>query len=215
MKQNDFQAMRREYMQHAFDEKDVAANPFEQFSRWFQEAQEKQIDMPNAMTLASASLSGKPSVRTVLMKQFDDHGFVFFTNYQSAKAQNLNENPFAALLFYWPIFDRQIRIEGHIERVSKQDSEEYFKSRPIDSQISASISPQSHVVANRQELENNFANKKLEVEAGKELTLPEHWGGYLLKPNRFEFWQGRENRLHDRLVYEHENGLWLVKRLAP
>lgn len=215
MKYNDFQAMRREYTQKNFDEKDVANNPLTQFSKWFSEAEAKAVDMPNAMTLATASSSGKPSARTVLMKQYDENGFVFFTNYNSAKANDLSENPNAALLFYWSLFDRQVRIEGSIERISREESEKYFKSRPIDSQISASISPQSQVIGNRQVLENNFNNKKQQVSAGGELPLPANWGGYCLKPNYFEFWQGRENRLHDRLVYESQNGLWKLKRLAP
>lgn len=215
MSQKDFEKMRREYSQQAFDEKDASANPFEQFSYWFQQAQSQVIDMPNTMTLATASALGKPSLRMVLLKHYDEHGFVFFTNYQSAKAQHIETNPQASILFYWSIFDRQIRIEGKIVRVSREDSETYFKSRPIDSQISALISHQSHEIKNRAILEADFLKKKNEIESGGTLTLPDNWGGYCLAPDYFEFWQGRENRLHDRIVYQKQNDKWKIKRLAP
>jgi len=215
MNQRDFQKMRREYMQQAFDEKDAASNPFEQFTLWFNEAQEKQIDMPNAMSLATASKNCKPSLRTVLLKEYDEKGFIFFTNYESTKAQDIESNPQASILFYWSIFDRQIRIEGEILRVNREDSESYFKSRPIDSQISASISPQSHVVKSRGFLEENFAKKKIKIESGEELSMPENWGGYCLLPKYFEFWKGRENRLHDRIIYKMTNKQWEINRLAP
>jgi len=215
MKHSDFQNIRREFTQHAFDEKDAAPSPFEQFANWYQQAQDQGIDMPNAMILATASTQGKPSLRTVLLKQFDEQGFVFFTNYQSSKAHNLENNPQASLLFYWSIFDRQIRIEGKTLRTNREDSEIYFKSRPIDSQISATISPQSQEIKNRAVLESDFAKKKIEVESGLDLTLPDNWGGYCLVPEYFEFWQGRENRLHDRIVYQKQNDKWKIKRIAP
>jgi pyridoxamine-phosphate oxidase len=215
MNKNDFQAMRREYMQTAFDEKDAADNPFLQFKQWFDKAEQQPVDMPNAMTLATATSKGKPSLRTVLLKEYDEQGFVFFTNYQSSKAQDLETNPQASLLFYWQIFDRQIRIEGTVKRVSREDSENYFKSRPIDSQISAIISNQSTEVESRLFLENRFTEVKNKSDSGIEITTPENWGGYCLVPNYFEFWQGKENRLHDRIVYSELNGTWKIKRLAP
>lgn len=215
MNQDYFQKLRREYSQQAFDEKDLASNPFYQFEKWFEQAQAHDLDMPNAMTLSTVSANGEPSARTVLLKSFDEQGFVFFTNYESLKAQCLSANPNASLLFYWAALDRQVRVQGIVEKTSTKESEEYFHSRPLDSQISANISPQSHEISSRMELENKFSTFKEALHPGEFPALPKDWGGFRLKPHYFEFWQGRENRLHDRLVYEKKDDNWLIKRLAP
>lgn len=215
MNQDFFQQLRREYSQQAFDEKDLATNPFKQFSSWFAQVHAHELDMPNAMTLATVSSKGEPSVRTVLLKSVDEKGFVFFSNYQSLKAQCLEHNPSASLLFFWSAFDRQVRVQGVVEKISLSESEDYFHSRPLDSQISASISPQSHVIESRQYLEAKFNQVKQNLKEEQRLPLPNNWGGYRVIPHYFEFWQGRENRLHDRLVYEKRNENWHIKRLAP
>lgn len=215
MKHEEFQNMRREYIHKPFEEKDAAQDPIQQFKSWLDLAVEKVLDMPNAMTLATVSSNGEPSARIVLLKHYDEQGFEFYTNYTSQKGQDLDKNPKASLLFYWSLFDRQIRISGEVERVSAEESNSYFKSRPLDSQISASISSQSHLVESREALEESFAAKKAQVDAGEAIETPITWGGYRLKPSHFEFWQGRENRLHDRLVYEKEADKWLITRLAP
>ena len=215
MTPEELQKLRREYIQKPFNEDELAESPFVQFESWFKQAQEKQLDMPNAMTLATVSESGQPQARVVLLKEFSEAGFTFFTNYQSAKGKALASNTKASLLFYWNLFDRQIRIEGDISKVSKEESENYFHSRPIESQISASVSPQSNEVPNRNFLEDAYQKASSELTLGENLELPENWGGFILKPNYFEFWQGRENRLHDRLCYRLENSGWSIFRVAP
>ena len=215
MNQDFFQTLRREYMQKPFDEKDLANNPFAQFSLWFDEVINNALDMPNAMTLATVGSNGEPSARTVLLKSFDEKGFVFFTNYQSLKGQSLTQNPKASLLFYWSALDRQVRIQGMVEKTNLAESESYFHSRPLESQISASVSNQSQVIESRQALEEKSRLFKSTLKENELPPLPENWGGFRLKPHYFEFWQGRENRLHDRLAYEKTNEQWLVKRLAP
>ncbi len=215
MNQDFFQQLRREYSQKPFDEKDLASSPFKQFAHWFEQVLKEGLDMPNAMTLATVSNKGEPTARTVLLKSFDEAGFVFFTNYQSLKAQCLSQNPQASLLFYWSALDRQVRIQGKVEKTSGKESESYFHTRPLESQISASISPQSEVIDSRQKLEETFSQFKEQLASKEHAPLPDNWGGYRVIPHYFEFWQGRENRLHDRLVYEKKNENWLVKRLAP
>lgn len=197
------------------DEKQVDANPIDLFRRWFSEAQGSGARLPDAMTLATASRDGRPSARVVLLKQADDQGFVFYTNYRSKKARELDENPRAALVLYWVQLDRQVRVEGSVERISAAESDEYFATRPRDSQIGAIASPQSEVIENRGFLEMRFA-ALAESFRDREVTRPEHWGGYRLKPELIEFWQNREGRLHDRIVYEKQaDASWSIKRLAP
>ena len=189
-------------------------NPLHQFAIWYDEVLAKETPDANAMTLATASKAGRPSVRVVLLKSFDDHGFVFYTNYLSRKAKDLDDNPWASLLFYWSAFWRQVRVEGLVEKISAAESEEYFQSRPLGSKLGAWTSNQSEVIAQREILEARFI--ELEKRFGADVPRPEHWGGYRLIPNSIEFWQGRDNRLHDRLRYRLEkNGTWLIERLGP
>lgn len=204
--------LRKEYRHSAFDETTCHTNPFGQFRVWFADALQ-HIEEPNAMALATVGSDGIPSVRMVLLKQFDDTGFVFFTNYNSKKGRQLNENPKAALLFYWPELERQVRVEGSVEMLSASDSDVYFASRPPKSRVSAVISPQSSVIPSRQFLEEKF-NDTLKQHS-KELFRPSYWGGYLVKPVLFEFWQGREHRLHDRIQYRLSENGWITERLAP
>lgn len=212
---NHFADLRREYIRASLDVSDTLENPIEQFQKWFKEAQESEVTEPNAMTLSTVSQEGKPDARIVLIKDVKENGFTFFTNYQSRKAKDLEHNPHAALTFYWPELERQIRIEGAVEKVEDSSSDQYFKSRPRGSQIGAWASPQSQVIANRGLLE--IRQREIEERfAETEVPRPQHWGGYLLRPERIEFWQGRASRLHDRIVYEkQEGGNWVRKRLAP
>lgn len=197
------------------DESSALPDPLKQFRSWFEDAQSVVPVEPTACSLATASADGQPSVRTVLLKGYDAHGFVLYTNYDSRKGRQLLENPQAALSFWWPQQYRQVRIEGSVEKVSEQESDLYFESRPFGSQIGALASPQSAEISNRAQLDDVFAQLEKEWR-GKHIPRPENWGGYRLKPNRFEFWQGRDNRLHDRIAYlQQDDGSWLVKRLAP
>lgn len=207
--------IRRDYSLKTLNEDEVADSPFLQFADWWQQAIESEIDEVNAMTLATASLEAVPSARIVLLKGYDEKGFVFYTNYESAKGRELAENPKASLLFFWKELERQIRITGIVEKVSAAESDDYFLSRPTGSQIGAWASPQSHVIENRSWLEKNV--KRLEEKFSTEaVTRPPHWGGYRVKPVIIEFWQGRSSRLHDRLQYSlQENGTWKIERLAP
>ncbi len=211
----NYAELRKDYSKASLDVSDTLERPTEQFQKWFKEAQEAQVMEPNAMTLSTISPEGRPDARIVLIKDVTEEGFTFFTNYQSRKGKELEQNPYAALTFYWPELERQIRIEGEVEKVAEPTSDQYFNSRPRGSQIGAWASPQSQVIANRGLLEI----RKRDIEerfAGKEVTRPEHWGGYLVKPNRIEFWQGRASRLHDRIVYEQTaKGSWTRTRLAP
>ena len=207
--------IRRDYSLKTLLETEVANNPFLQFGDWWQQAIESEIDEVNAMTLATASPEGVPAARIVLLKAYDEKGFVFFTNYDSAKGRDLTENPKASLLFFWKELERQVRITGLVEKVSVAENDDYFLSRPTGSQIGAWASPQSHVIENRSWLENrvNELNEKFKTEP---LTRPPHWGGYRVKPVIIEFWQGRSSRLHDRLQYTlQDDGGWKIERLAP
>lgn len=207
--------IRRDYSLKTLLETEVANDPFLQFGDWWQQAIESEIDEVNAMTLATASLEGVPSARIVLLKAYNENGFVFFSNYESAKGQELAENPRASLLFFWKELERQVRITGLVEKLSAAENDEYFLSRPTGSQIGAWASPQSHVIENRSWLENrvNELNEKFKTEP---LSRPPHWGGYRVKPVIIEFWQGRSSRLHDRLQYTlQEKGSWKIERLAP
>lgn len=190
-------------------------NPINQFRRWFNHAQAAGIPMPEAMTLATASPNGRPAARLVLLKGVDDEGFVFYTNYRSRKARELDANPFAALVFYWQKLDYQVRVEGSVTRTSAEESDEYYATRPRESQLGAHASPQSEVVSGREFLENRFAELE-ENYRDRTVDRPEHWGGYRVKPERIEFWKSRPGRLHDRLLYERQtDGTWLRTRLAP
>lgn len=199
----------------ALDEKTVARDPLVQFHRWLNDAIAAGFALPEAMTLATSTREGKPSARLVLLKQADERGFVFFTNYGSDKARDLDANPFAAMVFYWPQLERQVRVEGSVERISAAESDEYFKTRPRESQLGALASPQSKVVENREVLEQRFGELD-ELYGDRPVERPEHWGGYRLKAARIEFWKGRPGRLHDRILYEREaDGDWRIQRLAP
>jgi len=204
--------MRRHYEAAELSEENTPASPYLLFNSWFSEATASTIIEPNAMTLATASKEGKPSARIVLLKEINKDGFVFYTNYQSKKAKNLEENPAAALVFLWDILEKQVRVEGRIEKIDPQISEDYFYQRPIGSQIGAIISPQSQKIATKDILLNRFKD----LENSGNIKKPDHWGGYVLIPEMIEFWQGRPNRLHDRIVYELISpGHWEKHRLAP
>ena len=191
----------------------VDKNPIKQFAKWYKEILQSGIKEPTAMTLATASKEGVPSVRTVLLKGYDENGFLFFTNYESRKGKELTENPVAELLFYWMDLQRQVRISGKVEKISKLESENYFKTRPLESKIGAWASKQSEVIPDREYLEKQFS--EYEKKFKDNVPLPSNWGGFRLIPERFEFWQGRESRLHDRICYLKKKGNWEIVRLAP
>lgn len=207
--------LRREYTQHGLSETEVAADPFAQFRVWFDHALSAQVPEPNAMTLATATPDGRPSARVVLLKGFDPRGFVFYTNYQSRKGGEIETNGWAALVFFWPELERQIRIEGRVERVSAQESDDYFASRPAGSRLGAWASPQSQVIAGRDMLEQRLSALITQYE-DQAIPRPPHWGGYRVVPTAIEFWQGRPSRLHDRLRYRwSDDQRWILERLAP
>lgn len=213
--QKNIADIRREYSFENLSEKDVDANPIKQFGKWWNEALQSKIDEVNAMTLATASVDGLPSARIVLLKEFNEQGFVFFTNYESYKAQQLAENPKACLVFFWKELERQVRITGLIIKISGKQSDEYFQSRPESSRIGAWASPQSRVIEDRHWLDEKF-NELVNKMEGTEIQRPPHWGGYIVKPVVIEFWQGRPSRLHDRIQYTlEESGGWKIERLAP
>jgi pyridoxamine 5'-phosphate oxidase len=205
--------LRKSYMKGSLSEEDVQANPVEQFNIWFDQARRAELPEPNAMTLASVDENGKPSARVVLIKEVTQEGFVFFTNYDSRKGQALLTNPHAALLFFWPELERQIRIEGSVEKISDKESDDYFDSRPLDSRIGAWASPQSKVISGRGVLIANAAEYALKFALNP--PRPPHWGGFRVKPDAAEFWQGRPSRLHDRIRYTLEQNAWKIERLAP
>lgn len=205
--------IRQDYAKNELLESSLAGDPFHQFAAWFDEALAANVPEVNAMTLACADAKGRPSARIVLLKGYDEQGFVFFTNYDSRKGHELQENPQASLLFFWPALERQVRIEGTVVRTSAQESDEYFNSRPLGSRIGAWASPQSRPIT-RAALEAN--TEQLSKTLGEQPQRPDHWGGFRLAPERVEFWQGRPSRLHDRLTYERNTeGKWLISRLAP
>ena len=210
---NSVADIRKDYTLKSLSESDVSTNPLSQFSVWWNEAIDSNIDEVNAMTLSTVKKNLSPASRIVLLKDFSEKGFTFFTNYQSAKGEQLFQNPNAALCFFWKELQRQVRIEGIVEKVSIEVSDEYFNSRPAGSKLGAWASPQSKVIESRDILIQNEENYKKQF--GENIIRPLHWGGYILKPNYIEFWQGRSNRLHDRICYSLESNHWKVERLAP
>ncbi|MBC8109094.1 MAG: pyridoxamine 5'-phosphate oxidase [Anaerolineae bacterium] len=212
----EIQNLRVDYVKGELTERDAASDPFAQFAKWFNEATALEIPDVNAMAVATADARGTPSVRICLLKNFDEDGFTFFTNQQSRKGRELTENPKASLCFFWQPLERQVRIDGVVEPVSREDAKTYFQSRPIGSQIAASISHQSEAIKSRDELERVHAQLLAKHANDKAIELPDFWGGYRVVPSAIEFWQGRRSRLHDRLLYTRElDGKWSMKRLAP
>jgi pyridoxamine 5'-phosphate oxidase len=223
---NEIADIRKDYKLASLEEADVALNPIDQFTRWWNEAVASQIDEVNAMTLATVNAAGVPAARIVLLKGYSPNGFIFFTNYESDKGKNLAQNPHAALVFFWKELERQIRIEGTVEKVSAEESDRYFNSRPASSRIGAWASPQSAVIENRMVIEQNV-ERYSSIFANDSIERPDHWGGYIVKPTSIEFWQGRSSRLHDRIKYTLENSAynaatdtrsdatWKIERLAP
>ena len=213
MQPNDLSQIRNEYLKYELDISHVHPDPVQQFGTWMEQALAAEIEEPTAMTLATVTAEGKPSARMVLLKGFDENGFVFYTNYQSRKAEEIGRINQAALVFYWKELERQIRIEGFILKTSGKESDDYFHSRPAESQVSAIISPQSASIPGRKHLEN-LREEYLQNRSGEHIR-PAHWGGYQVIPEVIEFWQGRENRLHDRIRYTRKGGEWVIERLAP
>ena len=223
---NEIADIRKDYKLASLEEADVASNPIDQFTRWWNEAVASQIDEVNAMTLATVNAAGVPAARIVLLKGYNPNGFIFFTNYESDKGKNLAQNPNAALVFFWKELERQIRIEGTVQKVSAQESDRYFNSRPASSRIGAWASPQSAVIENRLVIEQNV-ERYSSIFANDSIERPDHWGGYIVKPSSIEFWQGRSSRLHDRIRYKLEtsdynaatdtrtDANWIIERLAP
>ncbi|HEV8688870.1 MAG TPA: pyridoxamine 5'-phosphate oxidase [Ideonella sp.] len=210
---DDLSALRKSYERAELDESVSASEPLQQFSTWLDEAISAQLPEPNAMTLATVGPDGRPSTRVVLIKGFDARGIVWYTNYDSRKGRELAANPFAALQFHWVELERVVRIEGRVDKVSAEDSDAYFRSRPLDSRLGAWASPQSRVISSRAVLVANAA--KAAAQHGLNPPRPPHWGGFRLQPDRWEFWQGRKSRLHDRLCYRWVDGAWTRERLAP
>jgi pyridoxamine 5'-phosphate oxidase len=211
----DLAGIRKEYRLQSLIENNVDPDPIKQFEKWWLQAIESNIEEANAMTLATCTVDGKPSARIVLLKGITENGFIFFTNYHSKKGRQISDNPFVSLVFFWKEIERQVRIEGQIKKISKDDSDAYFASRPLESRIGAWSSPQSEVIKNRETLEKNVADYTNKFQS-QNIPKPENWGGYIVIPTLVEFWQGRPGRLHDRLQYTvSENLNWKIERLAP
>jgi pyridoxamine 5'-phosphate oxidase len=211
----DLESIRKEYRLQSLLEKDVDADPIKQFETWWHQVIQSGIDEPNAMTLATSSASGKPSARIVLLKAIKNNGFVFFSNYDSRKGKQINDNPFVSLVFFWKELQRQVRIEGEIKKTGVQESDEYFSKRPVESRIGAWSSPQSEVIKGREILEKNVADYTNKFDS-QNIPRPPNWGGYIVSPTLIEFWQGRPGRLHDRIQYTiDEKSTWKIERLAP
>jgi pyridoxamine 5'-phosphate oxidase len=206
--------IRKDYQLAALDESAVGGDPFAFFGKWFAEAEAAKVNEVNAMTLATIDLHNKPHARIVLLKGLDEKGFVFFTNYSSNKGHELEANPNVAAVFFWPELERQVRVEGVIEKITEEESDHYFHSRPVGSRIGAWASPQSQVIPDRSILDNNYAQYKQQF--GETVPRPPHWGGYRIIPSCFEFWQGRSSRMHDRIVFTTDvDKTWHIYRLAP
>ncbi|MBA3970672.1 MAG: pyridoxamine 5'-phosphate oxidase [Bacteroidetes bacterium] len=205
--------LRHDFAKHSLDHKDVNADAFLQFEKWFKEAVEAKVNEPNAMILATADEAGKPSARVLLLRNFDHHGFVFYTNYNSRKGTEILKNPNASILFFWPELERQVRIEGVLKKQSAEVADSYFNSRPRESKLGAWTSNQSKVISSRAVLDEEY--ERISKKYPGDVPRPEFWGGYILKPETIEFWQGRPSRLHDRLLYTAENKGWKIERLAP
>jgi pyridoxamine 5'-phosphate oxidase len=215
MKPEEIAQLRKDYTLHSLNEDDVVSSPIVQFERWWNDAEKSQIIEMNAMTLATTGKDGFADARTVLLKGFDEKGFVFFTNYDSIKGKQLDANPKCCLLFHWKELERQIRINGIADKISVEESDEYFESRPGGSRIGAWASPQSKVVENKEWLEKTFKHYSEKFKQGK-IPKPPHWGGYRVQPLKIEFWQGRPSRMHDRILYTGTTpGKWKIERLAP
>lgn len=208
-------AIRRDYMLRSLSQTDMDSNPIDMFSKWFDEAVTAAIPDVNAMSLATCGNDGQPTSRVVLLKGVENDGFVFYTNYESAKGQQMMENNRVGLCFYWTELERQVRIDGVVDKVSREASEKYFKSRPYESQVGAWASHQSEIVQSREQLEAQFKDMLQEYPETKDVPLPPFWGGYIVKPTRFEFWQGRASRLHDRFEYALNEQEWVLSRLSP
>ena len=208
-------ALREDYTSHTLDESGTADDPIKQFSIWFEETLLAMVPEPNAMVLATVQPSGRPAARVVLLKGLSADGFEFFTNYESAKGSDMAENPFVSVVFNWLPLQRQVRIEGKIEKLSEASNDSYFSQRPYMSQLGAIASPQSRKVPNRKFLEEKFDELKEKYPEGTVVPRPVTWGGYVIAPDKIEFWQGRRSRLHDRIVYRKENNEWIKERLAP
>ncbi|MGH2622857.1 MAG: pyridoxamine 5'-phosphate oxidase [Sphingobacterium sp.] len=215
IERKEIAAIREDYSKSHLSKADVLSNPLEQFSKWFQEALTSEVTEPTAMVLSTVSEKGFPSSRVVLLKDIRKNGLSFFTNYTSKKAKEIIHNPSVSILFFWPELQRQIRIEGQVEKLPAADSDEYFASRPRNSQIGAIASPQSQEIKDREVLENQVNILSEKFKEGQNIPRPNFWGGFLVKPVRYEFWQGRSSRLHDRIIYEMENNNWIIKRIAP
>jgi pyridoxamine 5'-phosphate oxidase len=205
--------LRKDYKLASLDESDLDRDPITQFERWLKDALKAELPEPTAMTLATVTADGKPSARIVLLKSFDAQGFAFYTNYDSRKGRELAAHPHACLVFHWAEVERQVRIEGRVEKAPAADADAYFASRPLLSRVGATVSPQSQVIQSRQWLEQEF--NAAQTRLGDSPPRPEHWGGYRVIPTLFEFWQGRRSRLHDRLQYRRVGEKWLIERLAP
>ncbi len=206
--------LRHDFSKQTLDESQVDKSPFLQFEKWFKEAVDAHVNEPNAMTVATASKSGKPAARILLLRNFNENGFVFYTNYDSRKGEEIDANPDCALLFFWPELERQVRIEGKLIKQTAAESDLYFNTRPRTSKLGAWTSPQSKVVKNRKELDELYEQMSQRFPS-EDVPRPPHWGGYVLKPDSIEFWQGRPSRMHDRILYTLDNGNWKIERLAP
>lgn len=215
LNEQEIRNLRTDYTRHSLDEQDVANHPFEQFQTWMEEAIKAEVHEPNAMHLSTVKADGRPAGRVVLLRGLDESGFSFFTNYNSDKGQQLMGKAFAALTFFWPELERQIRIEGSIVKLSDQENDDYFYSRPRGNRLGAWASPQSQPIANRQELEKLAQLLEAKYPEPQLVPRPPHWGGFRLLPDSLEFWQGRASRLHDRIRYRKASQGWMIERLAP
>jgi pyridoxamine 5'-phosphate oxidase len=211
----NIQDIRKEYTQHSLNETDVVSNPLQQFERWFDQALKAQVMEANAFNLTTIDSDGKPHSRMVLLKGLTDKGFEFFTNYNSHKAQQIQANPWVSMTFFWPELERQVRVEGRASKISKERSQEYFFSRPHQSQLGAWASNQSEILSSRTLLEDRLEDLNNEFPEGTKVPFPTHWGGFEIEPNMIEFWQGRASRLHDRIRYTQEGPTWSMARLSP